>query len=126
MYIEIKLTYPNRKRECLFYLGSANYKIGEYRKALGHINELLTSEPNHPQAIELKDKIEKKLTNGTCLYLNLALFLLDGVIGLAVAGGLAAAVAGIFMVMYRSKRKWVYIKQKYHAKRFQQHRALLR
>lgn len=62
--IGIILTYPNRKRECLFYLASANYKVGEYRKALTRINELLISEPNNPQALELKDKIEKKLTNG--------------------------------------------------------------
>lgn len=59
--------YPDRKRECLFYLASVNYKVGEYRKALGHINELLASEPNNPQALELKEKIEKKLTNGNFL-----------------------------------------------------------
>ena len=33
------------------------------------------------------------------------LLCLDGVLGLAVAGGLAAAVAGVFLVMYRSRRK---------------------
>lgn len=56
--------YPHRKRECYFYLASANYKVGEYKKALANINELLSSEPNNSQALALKEKIEKKLTNG--------------------------------------------------------------
>lgn len=33
------------------------------------------------------------------------LLCLDGVLGLAVAGGLAAAVAGVVLVMFRSRRK---------------------
>lgn len=56
--------YPHRKRECCFYLASANYKIGEYKRALSNINELLAMEPNNTQALDLKIKIEKKLTNG--------------------------------------------------------------
>lgn len=56
--------YPERKRECCYYIASANYKVGEYKTALRYVNELLLSEPNNPQALDLKAKIEKKLTNG--------------------------------------------------------------
>lgn len=96
--------YPNRKRECCFYLAVANYKVGEYKKALGHINELLADEPNNLQALDTKNKIEKKLKNGNYRATKLFLFL-DGVLGLAVAGGIAAAVAGVVLVMYRSRRR---------------------
>lgn len=57
--------YPYRKRECCFYLASANYKIGEYKRALSYINELLALQPNNAQALDLKEKIDKKVTNGT-------------------------------------------------------------
>lgn len=57
--------YPARKRECLFYLASANYKIGEYKKAIQYIDQLSASEPNNQQVFAMKHKIEKKLTNGT-------------------------------------------------------------
>lgn len=104
-FLEIKRKYPNRKRECCFYLASANYKVGEYKLALNYINELLATEPNNLQALDLKNKIEKKLTNGIfCKYVQI-LLCLDGVLGLAVAGGLAAAIAGVVLVMYRSRRR---------------------
>lgn len=38
-------------------------------------------------------------------YFIYVIFLIDGVLGLAVIGGLAAAAAGVLMVMYRSRRK---------------------
>ena len=57
--------YSLRRRECLFYLAIGNYKIGEFRSGLKYINELLALEPNNRQAIELKEKIESKITNGT-------------------------------------------------------------
>ena len=104
-FLEIMRKYPNRKRECIFFLASANYKVGEYKCALKYVNELLSSEPSNSQALDLKDKIEKKLTNGMLFFFDVLYLFLDGVLGLAVAGGLAAAVAGVLMVMYRSKRK---------------------
>lgn len=39
-----------------------------------------------------------------CNQINI-LLCLDGVLGLAVAGGLAAAIAGVVLVMYRSRRR---------------------
>jgi hypothetical protein len=48
----------------MFYLASANYKIGEFKTALNHINDLLSIEPTNSQAIDMKKKIEKKVTNG--------------------------------------------------------------
>lgn len=56
--------YPSRRRECVFYLASANYKIGEFKTALRHVNELAAAEPHNQQVAALKEKIEKKLTNG--------------------------------------------------------------
>ena len=99
--------YPERKRECCYYLASANYNVGEYKTALRYVNELLLSEPNNLQALDLKVKIEKKLTGGKNINdsSNTPYLFLDGVLGLAVAGGLAAAAAGIILVMLRSKRK---------------------
>lgn len=55
---------PHRKTECNFYLASAYFKVGEYKKALKHVNDLLEVQPNNSQALNLKEKIEQKLTNG--------------------------------------------------------------
>ena len=65
----------------------------------------MAKEPNNTQALDLKNKIEKKLTNGTFGKQIQILLFLDGVLGLAVAGGLAAAIAGVVLVMYRSRRR---------------------
>ena len=65
----------------------------------------MATEPNNKQALDLKNKIEKKLTNGTFGKQIQILLFLDGVLGLAVAGGLAAAIAGVVLVMYRSRRR---------------------
>ncbi len=63
-FLEILQNYPERRRESLFYLALANYKIGEFRTGLKYIQELLALEPNNSQALQLKDKIESKVTNG--------------------------------------------------------------
>lgn len=62
-------------------------------------------QPNNVQALNLKEKIEQKLTNGSLKQFYPILLFLEGVIGLAVVGGLAAAAVGALMVMYRSRRK---------------------
>ena len=61
---EITKQYPERARECNYFLAAANYKIGKYRIALKHVNTVLLIEPENLQALDLKEKIENKLTNG--------------------------------------------------------------
>ena len=62
--LDILKSYPERSSECQFYLASAYLKVGEYRIALKHINELLRIQPSNSQALNLKAKIEEKLKNG--------------------------------------------------------------
>ena len=68
----------------------------------------MSSEPNNPQALDLKSKIEKSLQMvnfDNNVRASVLLFYVDGVLGLAVVGGLAAAAAGIMLVMFRPRRK---------------------
>lgn len=100
--------YPDRKRECLLFLAMANYKIAEYRKALTHIKELIAAEPNNQQALALKEKIDAKLSTGNielASSLSFNICILDGIIGMALVGGVAAATVGILIAAFRSRRR---------------------
>lgn len=69
-------------RDYLFYLAVANYRLKEYEKALKYIRTLLKNEPTNKQALELHKLIDKALKK-------------DGLVGMAIVGGIGLGVAGL-------------------------------
>ncbi|XP_070785952.1 mitochondrial fission 1 protein [Enoplosus armatus] len=69
-------------RDFLFYLAVANYRLKEYEKALKYIRNLLKNEPGNKQAMELEKLIDKALKK-------------DGLVGMAIVGGIGLGVAGL-------------------------------
>ncbi|XP_013885056.1 mitochondrial fission 1 protein [Austrofundulus limnaeus] len=69
-------------RDFLFYLSVANYRLKEYEKALKYIRTLLRNEPGNKQALELEKLIENALRK-------------DGLVGMAIVGGIGLGVAGL-------------------------------
>ncbi|XP_023201875.1 mitochondrial fission 1 protein [Xiphophorus maculatus] len=69
-------------RDYLFYLAVANYRLKEYEKALKFIRTLLRNEPGNKQALELEKLIDKALKK-------------DGLVGMAIVGGIGLGVAGL-------------------------------
>ncbi|XP_028839912.1 mitochondrial fission 1 protein-like [Denticeps clupeoides] len=70
------------QRDYLFYLAVANYKLKEYERALKYIRTLLKNEPGNTQALEMEKLIEKAMKR-------------DGLIGMAIVGGIGLGVAGL-------------------------------
>ncbi|KAI4808537.1 mitochondrial fission 1 protein [Gymnodraco acuticeps] len=69
-------------RDFLFYLAVAKYRLKEYEKALKYIRTLLKNEPGNKQAQDLEKLIEKALKK-------------DGLVGMAIVGGISLGVAGL-------------------------------
>ncbi|XP_030042822.1 mitochondrial fission 1 protein isoform X1 [Microcaecilia unicolor] len=70
------------QRDYVFYLSVANYRLKEYEKALKYVRNLLKMEPKNMQALELEKLIEKAMQK-------------DGLVGMAIIGGMALGVAGL-------------------------------
>ncbi|XP_029436208.1 mitochondrial fission 1 protein isoform X1 [Rhinatrema bivittatum] len=70
------------QRDYVFYLSVANYRQKEYEKALKYVRNLLKTEPKNTQALELEKLIEKAMQK-------------DGLVGMAIIGGMALGVAGL-------------------------------
>lgn len=90
---DIFKTTPERRRECLYYLALGNYKLGNYAEARRYNDLLLEKEPGNLQAGSLRTLIDDKVSR-------------EGLMGVAIVGGLAVA-AGIAgsLLMRGSKRK---------------------
>ncbi|KAM3842410.1 mitochondrial fission 1 protein [Diretmus argenteus] len=69
-------------RDFLFYLAVANYRLKSYERALKYIRTLLRNEPGNKQALELEKLIDKALKK-------------DGLVGMAIVGGIGVGVAGL-------------------------------
>ncbi|KAF7664287.1 hypothetical protein LDENG_00182970 [Lucifuga dentata] len=69
-------------RDFLFYLAVAKYRLKEYEKALKYIRVLLRNEPGNKQALDLEQLIDKALKK-------------DGLVGMAIVGGIGLGVAGL-------------------------------
>ena len=84
---------PERRRECLYYLALGNYKLGNYAEARRYNDSLLELEGGNLQAQSLSTLIDEKVAR-------------EGLFGVAIVGGLAAAAAvGVGMLMRGSQRK---------------------
>ncbi|XP_043932933.1 mitochondrial fission 1 protein [Protopterus annectens] len=70
------------KRDYVFYLAVANYRLKEYERALKYIRSLLKNEPDNKQALEMETLIKKAMQK-------------DGLVGMAIVGGVALGVAGL-------------------------------
>ena len=84
---------PERRRECLYYLALGNYKLGNYAEARRYNDSLLELEGGNLQAQSLRTLIDEKVAR-------------EGLFGVAIVGGLAAAAAvGVGMLVRGSQRK---------------------
>ncbi|XP_007938229.1 mitochondrial fission 1 protein [Orycteropus afer afer] len=70
------------QRDYVFYLAVGNYRLKEYEKALRYVRGLLQTEPQNNQARELEHLIDKAMKK-------------DGLVGMAIVGGMALGVAGL-------------------------------
>ncbi|KAJ2691814.1 mitochondrial membrane protein [Coemansia spiralis] len=87
---EIHDEHDERKRECMYYLAIGYYKMGEYGNARVHIEQLLALEPHNAQARSLRGLIDDKVAR-------------EGLIGLAVSGGVVALVGVAIAAMFRKR-----------------------
>ncbi|XP_072750495.1 mitochondrial fission 1 protein [Anoplolepis gracilipes] len=70
------------KRDCLYYLAIGNARIKEYSKALSYVRAFLQIEPANVQVQQLETLIKKKMEK-------------EGLVGMAVAGGVIIGIASI-------------------------------
>lgn len=88
---DIFKTTPERRRECLYYLALGNYKLGNYAEARRYNELLLEKEPGNLQAQSLNALIEDKVSK-------------EGMMGLAIAGGVAVAAGVVGAMLMRGAR----------------------
>ena len=90
---EIFRASPDRRRECLYYLALGNYKLGNYAEAKRYNDSLLELEGGNMQAQSLRQLIDDKVAK-------------EGMMGMAIVGGLAAAAAvGVGMLIKGAGRR---------------------
>lgn len=70
---EIFRSHPERRRECLYYLGLGNFKLGNYAEARRYNDLLLDKEPGNLQASSLRTLIDEKVAR-------------EGMYGVAIIG----------------------------------------
>ncbi|EMC96440.1 hypothetical protein BAUCODRAFT_108098 [Baudoinia panamericana UAMH 10762] len=89
---EIFRASPDRRRECLYYLALGNYKLGNYAEARRYNDSLMELEQGNLQAQSLRSLIDDKVAK-------------EGLMGVAIVGGLAAAAAvGVGMLVRGAQR----------------------
>lgn len=92
MLHEIYRENPGRRRECIYYLVLGEYKLGNYTKAKRYNETLLNMEPNNKQAVSMKALINERIER-------------DGLIGMAIAGGVVAVAGAIIAGIFGSSRR---------------------
>ncbi|ORX60457.1 mitochondrial fission 1 protein [Hesseltinella vesiculosa] len=88
LFIEIYTSAPERRRECLYYLALAHYKISNYAEARNYNRELLKLEPRNAQALALAKRIDDKVST-------------EGAIGLAIVSGVVAVAAALVVAVVK-------------------------
>ncbi|KAK4504741.1 hypothetical protein PRZ48_002703 [Zasmidium cellare] len=83
---------PDRRRECLYYLALGNYKLGNYAEARRYNDSLVELEPNNLQAQSLSQLIEDKVNK-------------EGLMGMAIVGGLAVAAGVVGGMLVRGAQR---------------------
>ncbi|EXJ65743.1 mitochondria fission 1 protein [Cladophialophora psammophila CBS 110553] len=89
---DIFKTTPERRRECLYYLALGNYKLGNYAEARRYNELLLEKEPGNLQAASLRQLIDDKVSR-------------EGLMGVAIIGGVAVAAGIVGGIIMRGSRK---------------------
>ncbi|CAI7584725.1 unnamed protein product [Penicillium bialowiezense] len=89
---EIFRDAPERRRECLYYLGLGNFKLGNYGEARRYNDLLLEKEPANLQAASLGSLIDDKVAK-------------EGLMGIAIVGGLAVAAGVIGSLVLKGTRR---------------------
>jgi fission 1 protein len=83
---------PDRRRECLYYLALGHYKLGNYSEARRYNDLLLDLEPGNLQAASLRGLIEERVQR-------------DGLVGVAIVGGLAVAAGVVGSLLMRRRKR---------------------
>ncbi|KAF8426912.1 putative mitochondrial fission protein Tbfis1p [Tirmania nivea] len=68
--------YPERRRECVYYLALGHYRLGNYAEARQYNEILLGKEPGNLQSQSLRGLIDDKVAR-------------EGLLGVAIIGGVA-------------------------------------
>jgi len=89
---EIFRASPDRRRECLYYLALGHYKLGNYAEARRYNDLLLDLEPQNLQAASLRGLVEEKVQR-------------EGLVGVAIVGGLAVAAGVVGGLLMRGRRR---------------------
>ncbi|KAF2010281.1 mitochondrial fission 1 protein [Aaosphaeria arxii CBS 175.79] len=89
---EIFRNSRERRRECLYYLALGNYKLGNYAEARRYNELLLELEPANLQAGSLKNLIDEKVAK-------------EGLVGVAIVGGLAVAAGIVGSILFKGARR---------------------
>ena len=79
------------RKECLFYIALGYFRLEDYSKSREYMDILLTFEPNHRQARTMKVLIEQRVAR-------------EGVIGMAIIGGVIVAAVGAFAIALFRRR----------------------
>lgn len=83
---------PERRRECLYYLALGNYKLGNYAEARRYNDLLLDLEPANLQAGSLKGLIDDRVAK-------------EGLMGVAIVGGIAVAAGIVGSMLFKSAKR---------------------
>ncbi|KKK17952.1 hypothetical protein AOCH_004438, partial [Aspergillus ochraceoroseus] len=89
---EIFRASPERRRECLYYLALGNYKLGNYGEARRYNDLLLDREPGNLQSASLRTLIDDKVSR-------------EGLVGIAIIGGLALAAGVVGGILFRGSKR---------------------